>query len=293
MEIGAAYPQIELGGDPKALDRFGRFVEDIGYGHLLMYDHVIGASHQNRSPPLSGPYTENDPFHDPLVSLAYLAAVTKRIELMTGVLILPQRQTVLVARQAADVDLLSGGRLRLGVGSGWNYVEYDALGQSFKTRGARLSEQIDVLRMLWTQPMVEFKGRFDAIDRAAVNPRPKGLIPIYCGGSTEAAFIRAARTADGFIFAGDVEKAVVHWARLREHLAAAGRPELGFRAQYMLQTRAFGGLGLDAACVALDKWRGAGGTHASIVSMGLGLTSVGQHIEHLVSIWNLAGGRRP
>jgi alkanesulfonate monooxygenase SsuD/methylene tetrahydromethanopterin reductase-like flavin-dependent oxidoreductase (luciferase family) len=137
MKVGVVYPQIELGGDPNAVRRIGKAVEDLGFDYLLAYDHVLGAVHEDRTPPLPGPYTERDPFHDPFVMFGYLAGITERIGFATGVLVLPQRQTALVARQAADVDLLSGGRLRLGVGVGWNHVEYQALGQDFRTRGAR------------------------------------------------------------------------------------------------------------------------------------------------------------
>jgi probable F420-dependent oxidoreductase len=150
MQIGVVYPQNELRGDPTAVRRIGRAVEDLGFDHLLAYDHVLGAVHADRTPQLTGPYTEHDPFHDPFVMFAYLAGVTERIRFGTGILVLPQRQTALVARQAADVDLLSGGRLRLGVGVGWNYVEYEALGQDFRTRGARQEEQIELLRRLFT-----------------------------------------------------------------------------------------------------------------------------------------------
>jgi probable F420-dependent oxidoreductase len=150
MEIGVVYPQIELGGDPVAVRRFGTAVEDLGFDHLLTYEHVLGAVHADRTPELTGPYTEDDPFHDPFVMFAYLAAITERIKFATGILVLPQRQTALVARQAADVDLLSGGRLRLGVGVGWNHVEYEALGEDFHTRGARQEEQIELLRRLFT-----------------------------------------------------------------------------------------------------------------------------------------------
>ena len=202
MQIGAVYPQTELRGDPSAVRRIGRAVEDLGFDHLLAYDHVLGAVHADRTPPLTGPYTERDPFHDPFVMFAYLAAITERIGFATGVLVLPQRQTALVARQAADVDLLSGGRLRLGVGVGWNDVEYEALGQDFRTRGAREEEQIGLLRRLFTEPVVNFSGRFDRVDRAALVPRPARPIPIWLGGSGEAAFERAARLADGFIFFG-------------------------------------------------------------------------------------------
>src|SRR3977135_4678833 len=149
MEIGVVYPQNELRGDPSTVRRIGRAVEDLGFDHLLAYDHVLGAVHAGRNPQLTGPYTEHDPFHDPFVMFAYLAGITERIGFVTGILSLPQRQTALVARQAADVDLLSGGRLRLGVGVGWNYVEYEALGQDFHTRGARTGEASKMLRRLF------------------------------------------------------------------------------------------------------------------------------------------------
>src|ERR671912_1635566 len=158
MQIGVVYPQIELGGDPDAVRRIGRATEELGFDHLLAYDHVLGAVHEHRIPPLVGPYTEHDPFHDPLVMFAHLAAVTERIGFVTGILVLPQRQTALVARQAADVDLLSGGRLRLGVGIGWNHVEYEALGENFHTRGRRVTEKIAGMRKLWTEPVVNFQG---------------------------------------------------------------------------------------------------------------------------------------
>src|SRR4051812_4336717 len=147
----------------------------------MAYDHVLGAVHADRSPALPGPYTERDPFHDPFVMFAYLAGITEGIGFATGILILPQRQTALVARQAADVDLLSGGRLRLGVGVGWSHVEYEALGQDFRTRGARQEEQIGLLRRLFTEPVVDFTGRFDRADRAALMPKPKRPLPARPG----------------------------------------------------------------------------------------------------------------
>ena len=210
MHIGAVYPQIELGGDPSAVRRIGEAVEDLGFDYLLAYDHVLGAVHADRTPQLSIPFTEHDPFHDPFVMFGYLAGITERIGFATGVLVLPQRQTALVARQAADVDLLSGGRLRLGVGVGSNPVEYEALGQDFRTRGAREEEQIDLLRRLFNEPVVDFSGRFDRVDRAALMPKPTRPIPIWLGGSGEKAFERAARLADGFIFvgAGGIDHAV-------------------------------------------------------------------------------------
>src|ERR1700674_3842813 len=200
MEIGVVYPQNELRGDPSAVRRIGKAVEDLGFDHLSAYDHVLGAVHADRTPPLTGPYTEHDPFHDPFVMFAYLAGITERIQFTTGILVLPQRQTALVARQAADLGLLSGGRLRLGVGIGWNFVEYEALGQDFHTRGARQEEQIQLLRRLFTEPVVDFSGRFDRVDRASLMPKPARSIPIWLGGSGDVAFDRAAPLPGDCIF---------------------------------------------------------------------------------------------
>ena len=281
MQIGVVYPQIELRGDPTAVRRIGRAVEDLGFDHLLAYDHVLGAVHADRTPSLTGPYTEHDPFHDPFVMFAYLAAITERIGFVTGVLVLPQRQTALVARQAADVDLLSGGRLRLGVGVGWNHVEYEALGQDFRTRGARQEEQIELLRRLFTEPVVDFSGRFDRVDRAALVPKPARPIPIWLGGSSEAAFDRAARLADGFIFfGGGIDHAIDAWKRLRDRVGGLGRSVEDFGADYVSLNP--GGVGDLAA--EIDAWREAGGTHVSVVTMGLGLDSVDGHIDYLASV---------
>jgi probable F420-dependent oxidoreductase len=282
MQIGVVYPQTELGGDPTAVARIGRAAEDLGFAHLLAYDHVLGAVHADRTPPLTGPYTEHDPFHDPFVMFAYLAGITERIEFATGVLILPQRPTVLVARQAADLDLLSGGRLRLGVGVGWNTVEYEALGQDFRTRGARQEEQIELLRRLFTEPVVDFSGRFDRVDRAALVPKPARPIPIWLGGSSEAAFDRAARLADGFIFFGGagIDHTIDAWQRLRERVGGLGRSVEDFGGDYVALPR--GGVG--DLTRQIDAWREAGGTHVSVVTMGLGLDSLDAHLDYLASV---------
>ena len=237
MRIGVVYPQIELGGDPEAVRRIGRAVEALGYDHLLAYDHVLGAVHEHREPALTGPYTERDPFHDPLVMFAYLAGLTERISFVTGVLISPQRQTALIARQAADLDLLSGGRFRLGIGVGWNYVEYQALGQEFRTRGAREEEQIELLRRLWTEPVVDFVGRFDRVDRASTLPMPPRPIPIWLGGFGEVAFERAARLADGFIFGGSTEHVLGGWQRVQQLLDENGRAVSEFGAEAAMLCR--------------------------------------------------------
>jgi len=281
MEIGVVYPQIELGEDPNAVRRIGKAVEDLGFDYLLAYDHVLGAVHDDRTPPLPGPYTERDPFHDPLVMFGYLAGITERIGLATGVLVLPQRQTALVARQAADVDLLSEGRLRLGVGVGWNHVEYEALGQDFRTRGAREEEQIDLLRRLFVEPVVDFGGRFDRVDRAALIPKPARAIPIWLGGAGEKAFDRAARLADGFIFfgAGGIDGAVDSWIAMRERLATLDRSVEHFGAEYVSLSQ-----GAESLVAESEAWRAAGGTHFSISTMGFGLESTEAHYDYISSV---------
>jgi probable F420-dependent oxidoreductase len=281
VQIGVVYPQTELRGDPSAVCGIGLAAEARGFGHLLAYDHVLGAVHADRARRLPGPYTEADPFHDPLVMFAYLAGITERIEFVTGVMVLPQRQTALVARQAADVDLLSGGRLRLGVGVGWNHVEYEALGQDFKGRGARQEEQIELLRRLFTETVVDFTGRFHRVDRASLLPKPTRRIPIWLGGSSEAAFDRAARVADGFIFfGGGIERTVDAWEKLRERVRGLGRSVDDFGADWI----AVPGGGIDTVTADVDAWREAGGTHISLLTMGLGFESAEAHIEYLTSV---------
>src|ERR1700730_11725459 len=171
MNIGVVLPQTEIGNDPGAIKAYAEAVEEMGFTHILVFDHVLGA---NPERPGGGkePYTYRHAFHDPFVLFGFLAAATRRVGLATGILILPQRQTALVAKQAAAVDVLSGGRLRLGIGVGWNFTEYEALGEDFHTRGRRMSEQIAVLRKLWTEPEVTFKGRWHDIDRMGIRPMP-------------------------------------------------------------------------------------------------------------------------
>lgn len=282
--IGVAYPQNELGGDPTAMRAFARAVEDLGFDHLLMYDHVVGAepgvSRAVKMPERA--YTHKDPFHDPLVALAHLAAITERIELVTGVLVLPQRQTVLVARQAADVALLSGGRLRLGVGLGYNPVEYHAMGQKFSTRGRRMAEQIPYLRRLWGGELQTFEGEFDQIDRAAAFPPPAAPIPIWYGGGSEAAFQRAADLADGFIFGyGFSETALEGWLRLQEILVERGRSLDGFRVLFNLLPDTVGASSVDDTVEIIPRLRDAGVTDITVSTARHGLLGVDEHIALL------------
>jgi probable F420-dependent oxidoreductase len=286
MKIGVAYPQTEVAGDPDAIRRFIRAAEQLGFDYLLAYDHVVKASH-DREPKLDGPYTEKDSFHDPFVLFGFAAAVTDKLEFSTGVLILPQRQTALVAQQSADVDLLSRERLRLCVGIGWNYVEYDALGQDFHTRGKRIDEQIGLLRQLWSQPLVTFQGRFDRIDRAGINPRPRRQIPIWIGGWKEPAFERAGRLGDGFIFAANASIGLEGWERVKHHLRTAGRSEAGFGLELLtiLANNA------QVASDQLKAWRDAGGTHGCAPSMGKGLGgNIDAHIDYIAQVRRLYDG---
>jgi probable F420-dependent oxidoreductase len=283
MRTGAAYPQTELKGDPEAIGRFGTAVESLGYDHILAFDHVVGAEHANREPKLTRFYNEKDPFHDPFTFFSYLAALTKRIEFATGILVLPQRQTVLVAKQAADVDLLSRGRLRLGLGTGWNHVEYQALGQDFKTRGRRLDEQIKLLRKLWTEPLVSFHGDFDRIERGSVLPHPRRPIPIWIGGHSDAAYRRAAELGQGFIFsaAADVEEAGTHLSRLTEVLAGANRNTAGFGKDILIRF----GKTVPETVDRLERWRDLGGTHATVMTDFKGLKpDVGAHIDFIAGV---------
>jgi probable F420-dependent oxidoreductase len=280
LKIGVVFPQTEVSQDPDALPSIATAVEQLGYDSLLFYDHVVGAEHADREPPLWGPYTQDDPFHDPFVALGFAAAITSRIELATGVLILPQRQTVLVAQQAADVDLLSRNRLRLGVGSGWNWVEYDALGQDFGTRGRRLTEQVKLLRRLWSEPLVSFDGDFDRIDRGCINPRPKRLIPVWFGGFGEPALRRASRIGDGFSFAGDVDTARQAVDRLRSLLASEDRNSERFGLE-LIMTRARTAVDVVET---IERWTEAGGSHVSIVTMKAGLDGHRAHVDHLASM---------
>ncbi len=277
MQIGVVFPQTEFGDDPGLIRDYAQAAEELGYSHILAYDHVLGAVHAGRQPPLTGPYTEETPFHEPLVLFGYLAGVTRTIGLMTGVLIVSQRQTALVAKQAAEVDLLSGGRLRLGIGTGWNYVEYDSLGMEFRKRGRMQEEQVEVLRRLWSEPVVDFSGRFHRIERAGIRPMRPGSIPIWFGGSSDAVLDRAARLGDGFVFSRLSSLATGGIQKIRERAAVAGRQlgDFGFEVQLPYAP------GAEIWAQELERWREAGGSRASINTMGAGLRTPADHIDAL------------
>lgn len=264
MDFGVVFPTTEIGTDPVAIRDYAQAAEELGYAYVVAYDHVLGAVHDNREPKLWGPYTDQHPFHEPFVLFGFLAGVTTRLELETAVIILPQRQTALVAKQAAEVDVLSGGRLRLGVGTGWNHVEYSALGVPWEKRGARFDEQIEVLRQLWAQPVVDFDGRFHRIERAGIAPQPAARrIPIWFGGFSDVALRRAARTGDGFSFGGAGRQAAEQTEQLRALLGEAGRDPAGFPVEWSTAW----GLGLDALGRSVSRARDSGVSHFSINTM--------------------------
>jgi probable F420-dependent oxidoreductase len=226
MLLNALFPTRDIGTDPAKIRDWAQAAEGLGYNCIEVADHVFGAAPRGDWKPV---YSERDPFHETFTTLAFLAAVTKTIKLCSGVLILPQRQTGVVAKQAAQVDILSGGRLRLGVGVGWNHVEYQALDMDWKTRGARQSEQIEVMRRLWTEDLVSFEGRFHKLEKVNLLPVPvQRPIPIWFGGSSDAVIKRAARIGDGYMPIMTPEVAEPKIAMLRQHMKAFGRDPASF-----------------------------------------------------------------
>lgn len=273
---GIVLPQTEIGNDPVVLRDFAQAAEALGYRYLLAYDHVLGANPE-RPGGWRGPYTHQTPFHEPFVLFAYLAGLTTRLEFVTGILILPQRQTALVAKQAAELDLLSGERLRLGVGIGWNKVEYDALGMDFGSRGRRSEEQVRLLRELWSKPLVTYRGVVELIEDAGINPLPNRVIPIWFGGEADAVLERMARLGDGWIVNFMMpDEAAGYMERLRHYLAAAGRTPENFGADIRVNLSR---QPIDEWEAYLRGWRAIGATHAALNLMGAGLKGPDDYIE--------------
>lgn len=281
MRVGVTFPQTELGGDPGAVRAYAERVEELGYSHILVYDHVVGADTAVHTG-WKGPYDVHTTFHEPFVMYGYLAAVTRSLELVTGVIILPQRQTALVAKQAAEVDLLSGGRFRLGIGVGWNAVEYEALGEDFGNRGKRSAEQIELLRRLWTEQSVTFDGEFHTVTGAGLAPLPvQRPIPVWVGAASPPGYKRAGRLADGwFPMMGpgpalDEALAVVEGAAVE-----AGRDPATIGMQGRVDWRGDG----DATAEGLAAWAKAGASHVSVNTMGGGLKTVDDHLTALAQV---------
>jgi probable F420-dependent oxidoreductase len=279
MKLGVVFPQTEIGPDPANVGAFAQGVKELGFDHLMAYDHVLGAdrdTHQH----LLGPYRAEHEFHEILVLFGYLAGIAPGLELVTGVIIAPQRQTALLAKQAAEVDILTGGRSRCGLGIGWNDVEYEALGMEFTNRGQRFDEQIDLLRRFWTEPVFDFEGRWHKVTAAGINPLPvQRPIPIWIGGSAERALKRAALKADGIFPQRPLEGG---WAATLEQIRIwaeeAGRDWSRFGIDQRISVA--DGTPDDWRATA-EEWRGLGATHITLVTMGAGFESPDQHLERL------------
>jgi probable F420-dependent oxidoreductase len=277
MRIGVVFPQTEIGADPGAVRAYAERVEELGFAHLLAYDHVVGADPEVHSP-WNGPYDVDTTFHEPLVLFGYLAAVTTTIELVTGIIILPQRQTALAAKQAAEVDLLAGGRFRFGVGIGWNAVEYEALGKDFTNRGRRLDEQLPLLRRLWTERSVTFDGTYEQVTAAGIAPLPvQRPIPIWIGAASAPAYRRAGRLADGWF------PQMSPGPKLDDALAAvaAGADEAGRDASAIGMEGRVNWKGAEQLVEHAQGWREAGASHLSLNTMGAGLGAVDGHLQVL------------
>jgi probable F420-dependent oxidoreductase len=278
VKIGVVFPQTEIGADAGAVRAYAQRVEELGFSHVLAYDHVLGADpavHRG----WSGPYDVTTTFHEPLVLFGYLAGLTS-LELVTGIIILPQRQTALVAKQAAEVDLLTGGRFRLGVGLGWNAVEYEALGKSFTDRGRRMAEQVGLLRRLWTEPAVTLEGEYERVTGAGLAPLPvQRPIPVWFGGQSHPAYVRTGQLADGWfpqVPPGprlDEARSVVEQAAAR-----AGRDPAAIGMEGRVS---WGEGGADRLADHVGRWRGAGASHVSVNTTGAGLASVDDHLAVL------------
>ena len=281
MRIGVVFPQTEIGADAGAVRAYGQRVEELGFTHVLAYDHVLGADPRVHAP-WRGPYDVHTTFHEPLVLYGYLAALTS-LELVTGIIILPQRQTALAAKQAAEVDLLTGGRLRFGVGLGWNAVEYEALGKDFTNRGRRLEEQVALLRRLWTEESVTFQGSYEQVTGAGLAPLPvQRPIPVWFGAQSPRAYARAGRLADGW-FPQVQPGAELDEARAAVTQAAreAGRDPaaIGMEGRVSWSPR-----GLPTLAEQAERWRQAGATHLSVNTMGAGLGGADGHLAVLAEV---------
>jgi len=276
MKTGIVFPHHEIGTDPGAIRAFATGAESLGADHLLIYDHVLGAE-RDRPGGFQGPYDKDVQFHEPFTLLSYLAAVTSSIELVTTVLILPQRQTALVAKQAAELAILSENRFRMGVGTGWNAVEYEALNEDFNSRGRRQSEQVELLRRFWREDAFSFEGEFHKVTQAGINPRPSTPVPIWFGGGAPALLTRCARLGDGWMpLMGPNDAAAAALASLKEQREAAGLSWDGFGIQAQAQA---GGGTPERWHSHFSKWQALGATHMAFATHNAGSDSVDEHLQ--------------
>jgi probable F420-dependent oxidoreductase len=278
MDIGAVIPHHEIGTDPGAIRAYAQGVEELGVTHLLIYDHVVGVD-RDRPGGFEGPYDSNVGFHEPMVLFGFLAAVTERVDLVTAILILPQRQTVLAAKQAAEIAILSGNRLKLGIGVGWNTVEYDALNEEFGNRGRRQEEQVELMRRLWTEDVFSYHGDHHHFEHASIMPRPSETIPVLFGGSAPALLDRCARIGDGWLPLGSPnENSAERIEQMRRAREAAGRSWDGFE----IRTQAQWGGGTPERWEShARRWKELGATHIAVATHNAGDTDVDGHLARI------------
>jgi probable F420-dependent oxidoreductase len=276
MKFGVIFPMTEYPVDPEAIKDFAQAAEDLGFNHILTYDHVLGAN-PDRQRGWSGPYTYKDSFEEPLILFSYLSGITKTLEFVTGIIILPQRQTALFAKQAATLDVLCQGRLRLGVALGWNKVEYVGLNKDFHNRGERFEEQIQVLRELWTKDLVTFDGKWHRILDAGLNPLPiQRPIPLWFGGHADSVLKRVAKMADGWIpLYRTVEDASEALSKLEGYLSEEGRDMSDLGIEPFLRYDDGNSEGWRRIA---DKWEKSGATHMTVNTMGQGFETPEEHI---------------
>jgi probable F420-dependent oxidoreductase len=278
MDIGAVIPHNEIGNDPGAIKAYAQGAEELGVTHLMIYDHVVGVD-RNRPGGFEGPYDSDTAFHEPMVLFGFLAACTERVDLVTAILILPQRQTVLVAKQAAEIAVLSGNRLKLGIGVGWNTVEYDALNEEFGNRGKRQEEQVDLMRRLWAEDVFTYEGEYHSFADAGILPRPTEPIPVLFGGSAPALLDRCARLGDGWLPLGSPnDKSADRIAEMRRVREAAGKSWDGFEIRAQAQ---WGGGTPERWQSHAQRWKELGATHIAVATHNAGETDVDGHLTRI------------
>ena len=283
MEIGAVFPHNEIGTDPQAIKDYAQGVEELGVTHLLIYDHVLGAD-RDRPGGFEGPYDKDVAFHEPFTTFAFIAAVTKKLDMITTVMILPQRQTVLVAKQAAELAILSNNRFKLGIGVGWNTVEYTGLNENFKNRGKRQEEQVELMRLLWESEILEYKGDYHHIDKASINPRPSKSVPIWFGGGAPQLIERCADLGDGWIpLMGPNEAARKMLAAIKEKRESRGLDWDNFGVQAQAQ---YAGGDAERWNKHAEKWRNLGASHLAIATHNAEPTNVEGHLGRIKEYLN-------
>ena len=283
MEIGAVFPHNEIGTDPQAIKDYAQGVEELGVTHLLIYDHVLGAD-RDRPGGFEGPYDKDVAFHEPFTTFAFIAAVTKNLDMITTVMILPQRQTVLVAKQAAELAILSNNRFKLGIGVGWNAVEYTGLNENFKNRGKRQEEQVELMRLLWESEVLEYKGDYHHIDKASINPRPSKSVPIWFGGGAPQLIERCADLGDGWIpLMGPNEAARKTLAAIKEKRESKGLYWDNFGVQAQAQ---YAGGDAERWNKHAEKWRNLGASHLAIATHNAEPTNVDGHLGRIKEYLN-------